>query len=152
VTALRARRELEPAWHLACFDRWSENDAMNITKSALAATGLAVIFATVTGCYASVEPAYAEADYVPADIETYPHTYYEGRDVYFVNDRYYYRGPHDHWVYYRTAPAPLVERRATYGRTRPYVQQAPEVRERRYDEGRDVAPQVRAPEPATQVR
>lgn len=124
---------------------------MNITRSVLAAAGLSMFFAIVTGCYASVEPAYAEADYVPADIETYPHTYYEGHDVYFVNDHYYYMGPQHHWVYYRTAPAPLVERRATYVRTRPYVQQAPVVRERHYEERR-IAPRVREPEPATQVR
>lgn len=124
---------------------------MKMIKSAFAATSLAMFFATVTGCYASVEPAYAEADYVPADIETYPHTYYEGHDVYFVNDHYYYRGPRHQWVYYRTAPAPLVERSRGYVRTRPYVQQAPVVHERRYEERR-VAPQVREPEPATQVR
>ena len=124
---------------------------MKTIESALVATGLAVFFATVTGCYASVEPEYAEADYVPGDIVTYPHTYYEGHDVYFVNDRYYYMGPEHHWVYYRTAPAPLVERRTTYVRTRPYVQQAPRVRERHYEERR-VAPHVREPEPATQVR
>lgn len=126
---------------------------MNLKKTVTMA-GLSAALATcLPGCYASVEPAYAEADYVPADITTYPHTYYEGRDVYFVNDRYYYQGPEHHWVYYRTAPRPLVERRAVVVRQRPYVQQAPVVRERRhYREERRVAPAVRAPEPATQVR
>ena len=125
---------------------------MKIANSVLATTGLcAVLFVAATGCYASVEPAYAEADYVPADIATYPHTYYEGRDVYFVNDHYYYQRPDHHWVYYTSAPPPLVERRTTYVRTRPYVQQAPEIRERAYAPRR-VERHIREPQPATQVR
>lgn len=123
---------------------------MKIANSVLVTSLCAVLFAAVTGCYASVEPEYAEADYVPADIATYPHTNYEGHDVYFVNDHYYYQRPDHHWVYYRTAPKPLVERRATYGRTRPYVQQAPAPEHR--DEERRVAPEVRESQPATQVR
>ncbi len=115
----------------------------------------ALVATSAVGCVATLgsDPEYAEADDVPADITVYPHTVYEGRDVYLVNDRYYYRGPEHRWVYYRRAPAPLVERRSTFVRERPYVQQAPVVRRPaprpRYDERR--AP-LRSPEPATQVR
>lgn len=50
------------------------------------------------GCVATVEPEYAEATYVPDDIEAYPYVVYEGRPVYYVHDRWYFRhGPH--WVY-----------------------------------------------------
>jgi hypothetical protein len=125
---------------------------------ALRVAGFAAALGTAaTGCVATLgtDAEYAEADDAPADITVYPHTVYEGRDVYLVNDRYYYRGPENRWVYYRNAPAPLVERRSTFVRERPYVQQAPVVRRRvvapRYQE-RHVAPGVRAPEPATQVR
>lgn len=108
-----------------------------------------------TGCVARVVPgpAYVEAEYVPADIELYPHTYYEGRVVYLVNDRWYYRhGPG--WVYYRSEPRPLYSQRQyyyrQYGRSpyvyreRPYVQQAPPAR-RYYD--RRGAPTRRGPPP-----
>jgi hypothetical protein len=124
---------------------------MGPIKRALAVTALAVLFA-VPGCYASVQPAFVRASYVPADIELYPHTYYQGRNVYFVNDRYYFRGPESRWVYYRTPPPALVERRRSYvRRMRPYVQRAPAAPQRRYEERR-VPPQVRSPEPATRVR
>ncbi|HEX4341419.1 MAG TPA: hypothetical protein VH062_36170 [Polyangiaceae bacterium] len=116
----------------------------------------AVLLLAASGCVATLgtDADYAYADDVPPDVTTYPHTNYEGRDVYLVNDRYYYRGPQDRWVYYRSAPRPLVERRSTFVRERPYVQRAPAVRrapERRVEERR-VAPGVRGPEPATQVR
>lgn len=71
------------------------------------------------GCVATLqaEPAYVEASPVPANIEIYPHTFYEGRTVYFVNDNWYYRdGPR--WAYYRQEPAPLYQRRT-------YIQRAP---------------------------
>jgi hypothetical protein len=130
---------------------------------AVSIAGFSVLAPLVaTGCVATLgtDAEYAEADDVPPDITVYPHTYYEGRDVYLVNDRYYYRGPDQHWVYYRHAPAPLVERRSSFVRERPYVQQAPVVRRapvvrhapaRRHEEQR-VRPGVRSPEPATQVR
>ena len=87
------------------------------------------------GCVAGVvaEPEYAVATDAPADIETYPSVVYEGRPVYFVNDRWYYRqGPE--WVYYRREPAPLY-------RQRDYVRQAPRARPRV-----EARPEVRRPE------
>jgi hypothetical protein len=105
---------------------------------------IAALFATpLTACYAEVEPdtAYAEADFTPVAIETYPHGHYEGHDVYFVNDRWYYRsGPH--WVYYRHEPAPLV-------RSRTYVQRAPRAR---IEHSRGPERGVRSAPPATVVR
>jgi hypothetical protein len=74
------------------------------------------------GCYASAGTttvAYAEATEAPVEIDvvSYPHTYYEGRAVYFYQDRWYYRdGPR--WAYYREEPPTLYRQRG-------YVQQAP---------------------------
>jgi len=73
------------------------------------------------GCYATAG-AYTQADYVEADVEpvrveAHPRYAYEGRTVYLVDGRWYYRrGPH--WVYYRSEPAELHRRRV-------YVERAP---------------------------
>jgi len=78
----------------------------------------------LTGCYAEATTG-ADVEYAPpvANVEVYPHEYYDGRVVYLVNDRWYYReGPH--WVYYRSEPPVLYQRR-TVIRTQPTV-----VRER----------------------
>ncbi|HEY3593520.1 MAG TPA: hypothetical protein VGL13_06590 [Polyangiaceae bacterium] len=70
----------------------------------------------------------------PVDVQTYPHTDYEGRTVYFVNGRSYYsRG--SRWYAYRHEPAGLV-------RQRQYVQQAPPARRNREE----------APRPAPEYR
>ncbi len=85
---------------------------------------IASVLGAVSGCYAEATTG-ADVEYVApvADVEVYPHEYYDGHVVYLVNDRWYYRdGPH--WVYYRTEPHPLYERRAVIR------QQAPVVRER----------------------
>jgi hypothetical protein len=99
--------------------------------------------APLTACYAEVEPdtAYAEADFTPVAIDTYPHYYYEGHDTYYVNDRWYFRDG-SRWHYYRHEPAPLV-------RHRTYVQRAPRTRVNEYR-----APErgVRSAPPATIVR
>ena len=75
----------------------------------------------------------------PVAIETYPHTTYEGNEVYLYNDRWYYRdhGRSNRWVYYQNPP-PALERQ------RPYVQQAPPAR--RYEPARP-APVHAAPPP-----
>jgi hypothetical protein len=126
--------------------------------------GSLALATAATACVATVEPEYAVATDVPPDITVYPHTVYEGRVVYLVNDHWYYRGPDRHWVYYRQVPPPLYERRTTLVRERPYVQAAPPARHvvvaplRRHDQydrrdrRRIVAPGVRSPVPATQVR
>lgn len=64
------------------------------------------------GCYGATS-AYVEADYPPVAIETYPHTYYEGRVVYLVGDRWYMRDGGG-WYYYRSEPPVLYRYRAHY--------------------------------------
>jgi hypothetical protein len=89
------------------------------------------------------EPEYAEADYVPADIEAQPYVIYDGRPVYYTRDRWYYRrGPH--WVYYRREPPALY-------RQRPYVQQAPRAYPRSGPRPGTRRPEYAAP-PAREVR
>jgi len=80
--------------------------------------GLAMLSA-LGGCYVGLQAdsAYVETSYVPSNIEAYPHRYYEGRTVYYVNERWHYRDG-ARWAYYRQEPAPLY-------RQRTYVQQAP---------------------------
>jgi hypothetical protein len=69
-----------------------------------------------TGCYARA--TYAEAEYVPPHVEAYPSYHYDGRVVYLVNDRWYYReGPR--WVYYRSEPVVLERRRVELHRAPP---------------------------------
>lgn len=136
--------------------------------------GSLALMTAATACVATVEPEYAVATDVPPDITIYPHTVYEGRVVYLVNDHWYYRGPDRHWVYYRQVPPPLYERRTTLVRERPYVQAAPPARHvvapparqvvapparhndhydhRDHHDRRRIAPEVRSPVPATQVR
>jgi hypothetical protein len=87
--------------------------------------GLAVAGAT-SGCYAEAHtrPAHVTATYVPANIEVYPRYRYEGRVVYLVGDRWYYReGPR--WVYYRTEPQVLYRQRMV-------IHQAPPAPDRRH--------------------
>jgi hypothetical protein len=121
----------------------------------LRALALAAAFALPTGCYASVssEPAYVETTHEPVHVYSRPYTRYDGRVVYLVDDRWYYRdGPT--WYYYRTEPAPLVERRV-YLREHPTVV-APPVRRQRHRHyappaRRDNAPAYIVP-PARRVR
>lgn len=83
-----------------------------------ALSGMAML-STLGGCLATVqaEPAYVEVGTIPVNIEIYPHTYYEGRTVYFIDNRWHYRdGPR--WAYYREEPPTLYRHRS-------YVQQAP---------------------------
>ncbi|MEP7124987.1 MAG: hypothetical protein ABJE95_28920 [Byssovorax sp.] len=88
-------------------------------KSLLFAAGAAFL---ATGCYASAGTstvAYVETSEAPVeiDVETYPHTYYEGRTVYFYQDRWYYQDA-GRWSYYRDEPPVLYRQRG-------FVQQAP---------------------------
>lgn len=63
-----------------------------------------------TGCVVREQPVeYAEAD-PGVDVTVYPHDYYEGRTVYWVHDRWYYRDG-NHWRYYRSEPGELYRRR-----------------------------------------
>ena len=85
------------------------------TTSATATVGGAFwLTATVvlTGCTASVRPpvSYVEVSSAPVDVRSYPHTTYDGRDVYYVNDRWMYND-RGRWAYYREEPATLYRYR-----------------------------------------
>jgi hypothetical protein len=71
------------------------------------------------GCAVHSRPAvgYVEVSSAPLDVSVYPHTYYDGRDVYFVRDRWMYNDG-GRWAYYVNEPPALY-------RQRRYVQQAP---------------------------
>lgn len=80
------------------------------------------------GCYATVrgEPGYVETtgvvydDSGEYDYETYPTYVYEGRTVYLVGDRWYFRGPRG-WAYYRDEPEALRFHRHEYHTRRGYA-------------------------------
>jgi hypothetical protein len=71
------------------------------------------------------EPVYLTSETVPVDIETYPSTVYEGRNVYLYSGHWYYRD-RDRWQYYRNEPEQLR-------RHRQFIQQAPPAYPERYD-------------------
>jgi len=95
---------------------------MSTTIRVLSCSGLVLVGAlSVGGCYAraQVEPAYVETTYVPAHVEVYPSYYYEGRTVYLIDGRWYYRHPTGSWVYYRTEPPVLYRQRISIRRAPP---------------------------------
>ena len=101
-----------------------------------------------SGCGAAFYPDAVYVDAVPAHIETYPYTYYDGRLVYFVDGRWYYRsGPS--WYYYRSEPLHLYEYRGSIHRARPaYYRREPvyvhhDGREYRHDDHGDRRPRER---------
>jgi len=72
----------------------------------------------------------------------YPHTFYDGRDVYFIDGRWMFRDGGG-WRYYTTEPAPLYRYRTT-------IRQAPPAP--RYPGGyypAQPAPAPQAPPPST---
>ena len=82
--------------------------------------GAAVAIATLamgctTGAYGEVAVEYPvmRAEVVPRDVYYYPRTYYEGRNVYLVDGRWYY--PYrNHWVVYQREPVELQRYRVRY--------------------------------------
>jgi hypothetical protein len=106
--------------------------------------GLVVATAlSAAGCYAraAVEPAYVETTYVPAHVERYPSYYYEGRTVYLIEDRWYYRQPTGRWVYYRSEPPVLHRERLTIRQAPPaHVHRAPAPAVHREAPPRDAPP------------
>jgi hypothetical protein len=106
--------------------------------------GLVVATAlSAAGCYAhaAVEPAYVETTYVPAHVERYPSYYYEGRTVYLIDNRWYYRQPAGRWVYYRSEPPVLYRQRLTIRQAPPaHVHRAPAPTVHREAPPRDAPP------------
>jgi len=110
----------------------------------LRALGATTLVALSAGCYAEAgaRPAYVEAS-APAHYEVAPQTYYQGRTVYYVNDRWYARD-RGRWVYYRNEPQPLV-------RQRTHVQRAPRAPEPAHEHRFVARPRTEAP-PAVRVQ
>jgi hypothetical protein len=104
-------------------------------KSLLLAAAVGALATGLGGCYARAHTgAVVTAEYVPPAVETYPSYYYEGRVVYLVGDRWYYRdGPY--WVYYAHEPDVLVRRRV-YVREQGVVHRAPPARPHRHGPAR----------------
>ncbi len=89
------------------------------------------ILATMSGCYAEATTSGGfDVEYVAppvVEVEAYPHVYYAGHVVYLIHDHWYYRnGPR--WVYYRTEPRVLRERRRVIRRHAPAVHERARVR------------------------
>ena len=92
--------------------------------------GVALVAAAAVftgGCYhartayvGGVEVAYDNDGYY--DYATYPHYWWDGRVVYLVGDRWYYRAP-EGWVYFVSEPSDLYAYRrhyyGTYGYSAP---------------------------------
>jgi hypothetical protein len=100
----------------------------NLTSTLLRRSlAVASVLVAVSGCYAEATTG-ADVEYADpiANVEVYPHEYYEGHVVYLVGDRWYYQaGPR--WVYYRTEPQPLYQRRVVYSRQPVVVHERAEV-------------------------
>lgn len=100
-------------------------DKLTCFRSFAGGLGAAALLALASGCYAEAgaEPVYVGSA-APARIETYPHYVYEGRTVYYVNDRWYAQD-RGHWRYYRREPEPLYRQRV-------HVERAPRAPERHF--------------------
>jgi hypothetical protein len=76
-------------------------------------------------CHAYVEPqpvvgtVEVTAAPVPIDVQTFPHTFYGGRTVFWIRNRWYFQDG-GRWFVYREEPRPLMQ-----FRQRGYVQEAP---------------------------
>lgn len=88
-------------------------------RTALLAATIGVAGALSSGCAGELVATYpvVEADVVPVEIYTYPHTVYAGSDAYLVNDRWYYRS-RGRWVVFRSEPRELQRYRVDYHRRR----------------------------------
>jgi hypothetical protein len=82
-----------------------------MTKHLIAAAFTAGIVWAASSTPVKADGLYVNVETAPRRIESYPHTVYEGRPVYYYDGRWYSRrGPG--WVYYRDEPRPLVEYRS----------------------------------------
>jgi len=94
------------------------------THQALVAAALLATATLGVACAMTLEPAYAEVEVAPVNIERYPSTVYEGQTVYLYEDRWYARRG-NRWVYYRHEPAPLVRHRNRVNQAPPAPQHQP---------------------------
>ena len=94
---------------------------MRAARSCVGVVAVAVAGFALGGCaatYGVAEPVgYVELTSAPVYADWYPNTYYNGRQVYYVDNRWMYRDG-GRWMYYQHEPPGLY-------RQRMYVQQAP---------------------------
>jgi hypothetical protein len=95
--------------------RWTQQVRRAVGVAAIACSAVFLF-----GCYATVQPAgyvdgvavyYDDAGYY--DYETYPRYVWNGRYVYLVGDRWYYRSPGG-WAYFHSEPPGLYHHRHGY--------------------------------------
>ncbi len=80
----------------------------------IALAGVLAMSAAVSGCTVQARPATYAVTSAPVAIESYPSDYYEGRQVYYYGDHWYYRDG-GAWRYYHSEPTVLYQRRARPG-------------------------------------
>ena len=111
------------------------------------AVAAVVVSTACAGCAARASTAvpvgYAELRFGRTQAY-YPHTVYQGRDVYYVDGRWIYRTDAGDWRFYRVEPAPLYRFRTT-------IRQAPPAPRPREEPSRVPATPTPAP-PAERVR
>jgi hypothetical protein len=128
----------------------------------LACAATTIAAGCAAGVYAEPAQAYPQGtdedaivyvDTAPVNVEVYPHYYYGGGYAYYVEGRWYRRGPRG-WGYYRQEPPelehqrPAMQQAPEVRREHPEVQQAPQAPRERPEERR--APE--APREHTEVR
>ncbi len=99
-----------------------------------------------TGARVYAEPPVGTVTITSAPLyyDAYPHTYYDGRVVYYVDGRWGYPAGSGRWTYYQQEPPPLVRYRTT-------IQSAPPAAPRYTSPPPRSAPPQSAP-PATRTR
>ncbi len=94
-------------------------DARQFTQTATLPIVLAVAL-VVAGCATTGAEPWAVAASVPSDAVTYPQTRHDGREVFLIDNRWYFRSG-SVWFYYRQEPVDLYEERLAIYREKPYA-------------------------------
>ena len=95
------------------------SSCLGVVAVAVAAIASSGCQATTYGAYGDGSVGYVELTAAPVDIEAYPHTYYDGRQVYYVNERWMYRDGGS------AGPTTGTSHPSCFYRHRGYIQQAP---------------------------
>jgi hypothetical protein len=110
-----------------------------MTAAHLTKLTLAFVLALVSsGCYATVRGrgGYGYVETAPIAYESYPYVMYEGRPVYHVHDRWYYRNG-SRWDSYHAPPAALYRSREIRRQAPPAYYRHDHHERREYHERRD---------------